>query len=74
MPNAAAACDCAESARVSPSQPSSASDCWGAQNLGSYYAMYLISRGLRAFRPQIDRLGEIDWYDRYVDFLKEFAR
>ncbi|MCA9543208.1 MAG: hypothetical protein KC613_02430, partial [Myxococcales bacterium] len=46
-----------------------ASDCWGAQNLGSYYAMYLISRGLRAFRPQIDRLGEIDWYDRYVDFL-----
>ncbi|MCA9547943.1 MAG: hypothetical protein KC613_26240, partial [Myxococcales bacterium] len=55
-------------------------DCWGGQNLGNYYAMYQISKGMRSPVPPVDLIeldddGDgvtdrtVDWYDQYVDFL-----
>ncbi len=47
-----------------------APDCWGGRNLGNFYAMYQVSKGMRSFQPQFELIGEgIDWYARYADWL-----
>lgn len=48
-----------------------APDCWGGRNLGNFYAMYQVSKGMRSFRPQFDLIGpnNLDWYAAYADWL-----
>ncbi|MCA9546100.1 MAG: hypothetical protein KC613_16965, partial [Myxococcales bacterium] len=44
-------------------------DCWGGRNVGNYYAMYQIAKGMRSFQPIIETPNGVDWYDTYVDFF-----
>jgi uncharacterized protein (TIGR03382 family) len=44
-------------------------DCWGGANIGNYYAMYQITKGMRSFVPFFEDAAGVDWYDQYVDFL-----
>lgn len=42
----------------------------GGANFGNFYGMYAIMKGLRLIKlPSPDMLGDIEWYNEYVDYL-----
>ena len=38
-------------------------------NLGNFYAMYAINKGMRGFDPDIENIGARDWYVEYSNWL-----
>ena len=46
---------------------------WGSTgcggNLGNFYSMYAINKGMRGFAPDIEMIGAHNWYDEYADWL-----
>ena len=38
-------------------------------NLGSFYAMYAVNKGMRGFAPDIEMIGSHDWYTEYTNWL-----
>ena len=46
-------------------------DYWDGTNLGNYYAMHQIAKGMRSFEPAFEYIGDagVDWYADYATFL-----
>jgi len=38
-------------------------------NLGNFYAMYAVNKGMRGFDPDIEMIGTHDWYAEYADWM-----
>lgn len=38
-------------------------------NLGNFYAMYGVNKGMRGFDPDVEMIGSHDWYAEYTDWL-----
>lgn len=38
-------------------------------NLGNFYSMYAVNKGMRGFEPDIEMIGTHDWYTEYANWL-----
>jgi hypothetical protein len=38
-------------------------------NLGNFYTMYAVNKGMRGFNPDIEMIGSHDWYSEYANWL-----
>ena len=41
----------------------------GCMNVGNFYSMYGVNKGMRGFDPDIESIGTHDWYAEYADWL-----